>query len=105
MGQHAASTILASVAGTPRKPFRYFDKGQLAVIGRGRAVADLGRVHFSGFLAWLTWALIHIAYLIGFRNRLLVMIQYAWSYVTFAHGARLITGETGEYAARVARGR
>jgi NADH dehydrogenase len=105
MGQHAARTILASVAGKPRKAFRYFDKGQLAVIGRGRAVADLGRLHFSGFVAWLTWALIHIAYLIGFRNRLLVMIQYAWSYVTFAHGARLITGETGEYAARVARGR
>jgi NADH dehydrogenase len=104
MGQYAARAIAASIAGKPRRPFRYFDKGQLAVIGRGRAVADLGRLRFSGFFAWLAWAFIHIAYLIGFRNRVLVMIQYAWSYVTFAHGARLITGETGEYAARVARG-
>lgn len=104
MGQHAARAIMASIAGKPRPAFRYFDKGQLAVIGRGRAVADLGKLRFSGFLAWLAWALIHIAYLIGFRNRVLVMIQYAWAYVTFAHGARLITGETGEYAARVARG-
>lgn len=103
MGQHAARAIRASIAGKPREPFRYLDKGQLAVIGRGRAVADLGKLHFGGFFAWLSWALLHIAYLIGFRNRLLVMIQYAWSYVTFAHGARLITGETGEYAARVAR--
>jgi NADH dehydrogenase len=104
MGQHAARAIMASIQGKPRPVFRYFNKGQLAVIGRGRAVADLGKLRFSGFMAWLAWALIHIAYLIGFRNRILVMIQYAWSYVTFAHGARLITGETGEYAARVARG-
>jgi NADH dehydrogenase len=104
MGQHAAKAILATIAGKPRTPFRYFNKGQLAVIGRGRAVADLGKLRFSGFFAWLAWALIHIAYLIGFRNRVLVMIQYAWAYVTFAHGARLITGETGEYAARIARG-
>ncbi len=103
MGQYAAKAIRASIAGRPRKPFRFFDKGQLAVIGRGHAVADIGRFHFGGWAAWLFWALIHIAYLIGFRNRLLVMIQYAWSYLTFGHGARLITGETGEYAARVAR--
>lgn len=104
MGQHAARAIGADIAGEPRPAFRYRDKGQLAVIGRGRAVADIGRLHFGGFFAWLFWALIHIAYLIGFRNRVLVMLQYAWSYVTFGHGARLITGETGEYAARVARG-
>jgi NADH dehydrogenase len=101
MGQYAARAIRASVAGRTRQPFRFRDKGQLAVIGRGSAVADLGAIRFGGFLAWLFWALLHIAYLIGFRNRVLVMIQYAWSYLTFRHGARLITGETGEYAARV----
>jgi NADH dehydrogenase len=105
MGQYAAKAIRDVTAGRPRAPFRFFDKGQLAVIGRGSAVADIGRFHFGGFLAWLFWALIHIAYLIGFRNRLLVMIQYGWSYLTFGHGARLITGETGEYAARVGRAR
>lgn len=103
MGQYAAKAVRAAIAGRPRRPFRFLDKGQLAVIGRGHAVADIGRFHFGGFAAWLFWALIHIAYLIGFRNRLLVMIQYGWSYLTFGHGARLITGETGEYAARVAR--
>lgn len=102
MGQYAARAIRASLAHAPRRPFRFRDKGQLAVIGRGHAVADIGRLHFGGLLAWLIWAFLHIAYLIGFRSRLLVMIQYAWSYVTFGHGARLITGETGEYAARVA---
>jgi NADH dehydrogenase len=102
MGQYAAKAIRASLAGKERAPFRFLDKGQLAVIGRGHAVADIGRLHFGGIVAWLIWAFLHIAYLIGFRSRLLVMIQYAWSYVTFGHGARLITGETGEYAARVA---
>jgi NADH dehydrogenase len=86
------------VRGAPRKPFRYFDKGQLAVIGRGRAVADIGRLHFGGFLAWLAWIFIHIAFLIGFRNRVIVLIEWAWSYVTFGRGARLITGlATGEH--------
>lgn len=103
MGQYAAKAVRDSIAGRERRPFRYFDKGQLAVIGRGHAVADIRQFHFGGWFAWLFWALIHIFYLIGFRNRLLVMIQYAWSYITFRHGARLITGETGEYAARVAR--
>ena len=69
--------------------------------GRGQAVANLGRLRFGGFAAWLTWIFVHIAYLIGFRNRLLVLIEWAWSYVTYGRGARLITGETGEYAARV----
>lgn len=104
MGQHTARAIRADIAGKSRPSFRYRDKGQLAVIGRGQAVADIGRLHFGGFFAWLFWALIHIAYLIGFRNRVLVMIEYAWSYLTFGHGARLITGETGEYSVRVARG-
>jgi NADH dehydrogenase len=101
MGQYAAKAIARAVRGSEGRPFRFLDKGQLAVIGRGHAVADIGRLHFGGLLAWLIWAFLHIAYLIGFRSRVLVMIQYAWSYVTFGHGARLITGETGEYAARV----
>jgi NADH dehydrogenase len=102
MGQYAAKAIRKTVSGGDRGVFRFWDKGELAVIGRGHAVADIGRLHFGGFLAWLAWALIHIAYLIGFRNRVLVMLQWAWSYLTFGRGARLITGETGEYAARVA---
>ena len=101
MGQYAARSIRAAVAGRPRLPFRYWNKGELAVIGRGQAVANLGRLHFGGFFAWLTWIFVHIAYLIGFRNRLLVLIEWGWSYLTYASGARLIMGETGEYAARV----
>lgn len=92
MGKHAARVINADLNQKKRKPFRYRDKGQLAVIGRGRAVADLGRLHFGGFVAWLIWIFVHIAYLIGFRNRLIVLIEWGWSYLTFQRGARLITG-------------
>lgn len=86
-----------SGAGRPgdRPPFRYWDKGQLAVIGRGQAVADIGRLHFAGFLAWLAWIFVHIFFLIGFRNRVLVLIEWAFAYFTFQRGARLITGEVG----------
>ena len=77
-----------------RPPFHYWDKGSLATIGRAAAVAEFGRIHISGFLAWLSWLFIHILFLIGFRNRLLVFIQWAWSYVTYERGARLITGST-----------
>ncbi len=101
MGQYAARALRARLAGQEPKPFRFLDKGQLAVIGRGQAVADLGRLHFGGAVAWLIWIFLHVAYLIGFRNRVLVLIQWAWSYVTYARGARLITGETGEYATRL----
>ena len=93
MGQYAAHAIRASVAGEARKPFQYWNKGELAVIGRGDAVANLPGFRFGGFVAWLAWIFIHITYLIGFRNRLLVLIQWAWSYVTYARGARLITGD------------
>lgn len=101
MGQYAARAIRATLLGRPHPPFRYWNKGELAVIGRGQAVANLGRLQFGGFFAWCTWIFIHIAYLIGFRNRLLVLIEWGWSYLTFGSGARLITGETGEYAARI----
>ena len=95
MGQYAARAIRASIAGQPRTPFHYWNKGELAVIGRGDAVANLPGLRFGGFLAWFIWIFLHITYLIGFRNRLLVLIQWAWSYVTYARGARLITGEVG----------
>jgi NADH dehydrogenase len=72
-------------------PFRYVDKGMLATIGRGAGVARIGRIKASGFPAWLLWLFVHIFFLIGFRNRLLVILQWAWSYVTFDRGARLIT--------------
>jgi NADH dehydrogenase len=78
----------------PRPPFHYWDKGSLATIGRAAAVAEFGKIHISGFIAWLAWLFVHILFLIGFRNRLLVFIQWAWSYVTYERGARLITGST-----------
>jgi NADH dehydrogenase len=80
---------------SPRKPFHYFDKGSLATIGRAAAVAQFGKIHISGFTAWLAWLFVHIFFLIGFRNRVLVFIQWAWSYFTYERGARLITGSTG----------
>jgi NADH dehydrogenase len=78
----------------PRKPFHYFDKGSLATIGRAAAIAQFGKVHISGFLAWLAWLFVHILFLIGFQNRVLVLTQWAWSYFTYERGARLITGST-----------
>jgi NADH dehydrogenase len=100
MGQYAARIIIQELKSRPgpaagRPPFHYWDKGQLAVIGRGSAVADFGRLHFGGFFAWLAWIFVHIFFLIGFRNRLLVLIQWAYSYFTYQRGARLITGEAG----------
>ncbi len=77
-----------------RPAFHYWDKGSLATIGRAAAVAEFGRIHISGFIAWLSWLFVHILFLIGFRNRLIVFIQWAWSYVTYERGARLITGST-----------
>jgi NADH dehydrogenase len=77
-----------------RPTFHYWDKGNLATIGRAAAVAQFGKIHISGFIAWLSWLFVHILFLIGFRNRLLVFIQWAWSYVTYERGARLITGST-----------
>lgn len=92
MGRYAASAIRADLAQRQRKPFRYRDKGQLAVIGRGHAVADLGKLRAEGLIAWLLWIFVHIFFLIGFRNRVIVMFEWAWSYVTFQRGARVITG-------------
>jgi NADH dehydrogenase len=95
-GRHAARCVRALVGGSPTKPFRYFDKGSLATIGRAKGVGQIGRLELTGFVAWWVWWLVHIAYLIGFRNRLVVMIGWAWQYFAFSRGARLITGRTWE---------
>ena len=95
MGTHVGRTIRDEIAGRPRRPFRYLNKGLLATIGRGAAVADLGPLHLSGPVAWLLWVVIHIFYLIGFRNRFFVVAGWAWHYLTFRRGARIITGLPG----------
>jgi NADH dehydrogenase len=90
-GRHAAQNVRRAIEGKPRLAFRYWDKGSLATIGRAAAVAQVGRFHFSGLPAWLAWLVIHIYFIIGFRNRVAVMLQWAWSYATFRRGSRLIT--------------
>jgi NADH dehydrogenase len=91
-GNAVAETIARDIGNQPRRNFRYHDKGSLATIGRAAAVAQFGKFELSGYFAWLAWLFIHILFLIGFRNRLIVMIQWAWSYLTYERGARLITG-------------
>jgi len=90
-GRHAARNILRSLRGDPPIAFRYRDRGSMATIGRASAVADFGRLRLSGAIAWLSWLFVHILFLIGFRNRAAVILQWAWSYLTFDRGARLIT--------------
>ena len=91
MGKFAARQIKRSVEAKPREKFEYLDKGSLATIGRSRAVADFGKVHISGLFAWLAWLFIHLLFLVGFRNRLFVLSEWAWAYLTYNHSARLIT--------------
>jgi NADH dehydrogenase len=93
-GKWVARQIAADFAGQPRETFHYLDKGSLATIGRAAAIAQFGKIHISGFIAWLAWLFIHILFLIGFRNRIVVMFQWAWSYLTYERAARLITGES-----------
>lgn len=90
-GKAAAKNILRDLHHQPRKDFHYLNKGDLAVIGRSRAIADLGWITFSGRLAWFFWLFVHIMYLVGFRNRIVVLIDWAYSYFTYQAGARLIT--------------
>jgi NADH:ubiquinone reductase (H+-translocating) len=92
MGRHAAAHIVRTLSGQPPQPFRYRDFGSMATIGRRRAIADFGRLKLWGTPAWWSWLLVHILFLIGFRNRLVVLVDWAWSYFTFARGARLIVG-------------
>jgi NADH dehydrogenase len=91
-GAWAAANIVRAIEGKPARPFRYRDLGNMATIGRNSAVADIRGLRLTGFVAWLAWAVVHILNLIGFRNRVLVGLQWLWSYLTFQRGARLITG-------------
>jgi NADH dehydrogenase len=96
MGDHVAKIIAADLKGAARPPFRYFDKGDMATIGRMDAVAKVEwpfKAHMSGFPAWITWLVVHIFFLIGFRNRISVFAAWVWTYFTFTRGARLITGD------------
>lgn len=93
MGRYIGSAINRDLHGLERTPFQYRDKGSLATIGRNAAVAEIGRMKLSGLFAWFVWAFVHIVYLIGFRNRLVVMVQWAWSYFAYQRNARLITGD------------
>jgi NADH dehydrogenase len=96
MGDYSARTIGDDLAGRPRKKFHYFDKGDMATIGRHAAVANLKwpfHAHWSGYFAWIAWALVHVYFLIGFRNRLLVLLQWGWTYFFYSRSARLITGD------------
>jgi NADH:ubiquinone reductase (H+-translocating) len=90
-GRHAARNILNMIEGRKPQRFWYFDKGSMATIGRNKAVADLHLLHLSGLPAWVAWAFVHILFLVGFRNRVVVLVQWAWAYFTFNKGARLIT--------------
>jgi NADH dehydrogenase len=91
-GRHVAQNVARDLGGRPRRPFRYRDKGSLAVIGRAHGIASFGRFRMSGYIAWLAWCFVHILFLIGFRNRALVLFEWAWAYLTDQRGARLITG-------------
>jgi NADH:ubiquinone reductase (H+-translocating) len=88
-GEQAARNVLARALGNPAKRFKYWDKGSMATIGRNKAIADLKVVKLSGFLAWLSWLLIHLLFIVELRNRILIFFQWAWSYITYTHGARL----------------
>ena len=95
-GGYVGKLIRARLAGKPVPPFSYWDKGNLATIGRAAAVADFGRIHIAGLIAWLVWLFVHLMYLVGFDNRLVVFFKWAYSYLTFNRGARLITGQEDE---------
>lgn len=89
--EYVASVITDRITGNAHpQPFRYVDKGTLATVGRGFGIVDIGPIRFAGFFAWMTWLFVHILFLIGFRNRVLVFLQYAWTYVTFQRGTRII---------------
>jgi NADH dehydrogenase len=99
-GRHVGEAIKADVRGRARPTFRYRDKGNLATIGRSAAVGQIGRLRLWGLWAWLTWLAVHVFFLVGFRNRLLVLFQWAWAYVTYARGARVVA-DPDDYAARL----
>jgi NADH dehydrogenase len=92
MGQYVAKAIQLRLGNQTVPPFRYWDKGNMATIGRAAAVAEIGKLHVSGLVAWFMWLTIHLMYLVGFQNRVVVLLQWFYSYATFNRGARLITG-------------
>ncbi len=92
-GKYVAKLILNRLKGKETKPFKYEEKGNLAVIGTNSAVADLGKFQFAGFFAWLVWAFVHIRYLIEFDSKVIVLFRWSWNYFTRKRGVRLITGE------------
>ena len=92
--RHAAKNILRRLRGEPTTPFVYRDLGSMAIVGRRAAISDLGWIRLSGAMAWLAWLFLHIFMLIGFRNRVVVLFEWAMAYLTFQRGARLITGDT-----------
>lgn len=99
-GRYAAEAVLKRLKGRPLAPFRYFDKGELAVIGRGQAVARIFGAELWGLPAWLTWLFVHLMYLVQFQNRAIVFVQWGFQYLTWSRGARLITGPTADAASR-----
>lgn len=101
MGKHAARNILRQLKGQPAAPFEYWDKGELATIGRAKAVGKIGKWHPKGFIAWLMWSLIHVFFLISFRSRLLVMFEWAMLYFFHDRGSRLITGRVEDVLSKV----
>ena len=95
MAHHVARIIhddLHGLTGKARPAFKYWDKGTMATIGRSSAVAQIGRIEFSGWLAWMSWLMVHLLFLIGFRNKAAVLLQWTWSYFTYTRGSRIITG-------------
>jgi NADH dehydrogenase len=98
MGKHAAANIERAIEHQPYAAFHYRDLGNMATIGRGSAVADLGRLKLKGLLGWLVWAFVHILNLIGFRNRIVVFVQWGWAYFSFQRSVRLIIGQAAEAA-------
>jgi NADH dehydrogenase len=91
-GRFVARQIARSLEGAPRQRFKYRDKGSMATIGRSRAVAQVGKLQMTGFLAWLAWLTVHIFYLIDFRNRVVVLLDWTYAYFKYRRGSRLITG-------------
>jgi NADH dehydrogenase len=102
-GRHVAEVVRARIEGKPAPGFRYFDKGTMATIGRAAAVAHIGPLQLNGWIAWLAWLFVHLMYIVGFENRLLVAIKWGFQYFTFNRGARLITGDDWQSSASPAQ--
>ena len=96
-GRFVADTVLSEIAGRERGEFKYVDKGQMATVGRSRAIAEVSGFQFAGFFAWLVWLVVHIFFLTGFRNRFFVVLSWAWSFFTFRRGARLIVDKKWQF--------